>query len=170
MCLNQERQNVVIYGENVFIIVLWLSPISVSEWDILVYFLYMILFWAHFCICLHKNGIISEYFGLFAVYDTILSFFFFDVCSRCRIVSEWYTFGIFPVYCTVLSEFYVFFCVFLPEIEPNLLTSLVWFGSALFIFIFIFIFLFLLLFLWSFSCQIIYIFYCIIKTNFIYVH
>ena len=118
MCLNQERQNVVIYGENVFIIVLWLSPISVSEWDILVYFLYIILFWAHFRICLHKNGIISAYFGLFAVYDTVLSFFFFDVCSRCRIVSEWYTFGTFPVYCTVLSEFYVFFCVFFYH-KPN---------------------------------------------------
>ena len=166
MCLNQERQNVVIYGENVFIIVLWLSPISVSEWDILVYFLYIILFWAHFRICLHKNGIISAYFGLFAVYDTVLSFFFFDVCSRCRIVSEWYTFGIFPVYCTVLNEFYVFFYQKLNRIYWPVRFGQSGSGQSYFSFLF----LFLLLFLWLFSCQIIYIFYCIIKTNFIYVY
>ena len=152
MCLNQERQNVVIYGENVFIIVLWLSPISVSEWDILVYFLYIILFWAHFRICLHKNGIISAYFGLFAVYDTVLSFFFFDVCSRCRIVSEWYTFGIFPVYCTVLSEFYVFFYQ-KPNRKPSDQFSFVrfgpvWVGSVvLFIFILIFVIIFMIIFM-----------------------
>ena len=100
MCLNQERQNVVIYGENILFIVLWLSPISVSEWDILVYFLYMILFWAQFCICLHKNGIISEYFGLFAVYDTVLSLFLwclFKVQNSIWMVYFWYISSI--LYC-----------------------------------------------------------------------
>ena len=111
MCLNQEHQNVVIYGENIFIIVLWLSPIfvsvcirMVSYLNISVYLWYMILSWV----------------------------FLFDVCSRCRIVSEWYTFGIFPVYCTILSEFYVFFCVFFTrnQTEPTDQFSLVQFGQV----------------------------------------
>ena len=128
MCLNQERQNVVIYGENILFIVLWLSPISVSEWDILVYFLYMILFWAHFCICLHKNGIISEYFGLFAVYDTVLSLFLWcllKVQNSIWIVYFWYISCI--LYC-IKWVLYIFLCVFTRK--PNWTYWPVQFGSV----------------------------------------
>ena len=153
MCLNQERQNVVIYDENVLFIVLWLSPISVSEWDILVYFLYMILFWAHFCICLHKNGIISEYFILFAVYDTVLSLFLwclFKVQNSIWMVYFWYISSI--LYC-IKWVLCIFFVCFYQKTEPNLLTSSVWFcsarsgsGQSCFSFLFLF-FIFVIIFM-----------------------